>query len=259
MPTTVGELIGVPHLRLRLFAGSGGTDREIRWAHASELPDPSEWLEPGALVMTTGLGLPVEPEAQGAYVQRLARAGLGGLLIGEQADERIYAPELTPCLAAAADERSFPVLLMPYELPFADVARVVAEANHGEERRGYLRLAAKGRMTEQELDEEIAALEETRSAAERELASLRARSERLEQMERDRDAMLEHYAALAPEALDSLTSEERHQLYKMLGLKVWVAKNGDVEIEMAGVPVSGSDGYSATSEVTPASAPTAAR
>lgn len=120
-------------MRLRLFAGPGGADREIRWAHASELPDPSEWLEPGALVMTTGLGLPVEPEAQGAYVERLARAGLGGLLIGEQADERIYAPELTPRLAAAADEHSFPVLLMPYELPFADVARVVAEANHGEE------------------------------------------------------------------------------------------------------------------------------
>ena len=32
-----------------------------------------------------------------------------------------------------AEEHSFPVLLMPYELPFADVARVVAEANHGEE------------------------------------------------------------------------------------------------------------------------------
>ena len=89
MPITVSQLIGFPHLRLRLFAGARGADREIRWAHASELPDPSEWLEPGALVMTTGLGLAAEPEAQGAYIERLARAGLSGLLIGEQADERI--------------------------------------------------------------------------------------------------------------------------------------------------------------------------
>lgn len=133
MPITIRQLIDLPNLRLRLFAGAGGADGEIRWAHASELPDPSEWLEPGALVMTTGLGLPDEPEAQRAYVERLARAGLGGLLVGEQADERIHAPELTPCLVAAADEHSFPVLLMPYELPFADVARVVAEANHDEE------------------------------------------------------------------------------------------------------------------------------
>ena len=127
------QLIEIPNLRLRVFAGSDGVDREIRWAHVSELPDPSEWLEPGALVMTTGLGLPDEPAAQRAYVERLAQSGLSGLLIGEQEEERIYAPELTQCLAAAADEQSFPVLLMPYELPFADVARIVAEANHDEE------------------------------------------------------------------------------------------------------------------------------
>lgn len=132
MPVSIRRLVGIPNLRLRVFAGSGGLDREVLWAHASELPDPSEWLEPGALVMTTGLGLPEGPEEQGAYVERLARAGLGGLLIGEQADERVYAPALTPRLAAVADGLSFPVLLMPYELPFSDVARVVAEADRGE-------------------------------------------------------------------------------------------------------------------------------
>src|SRR5215203_2205211 len=101
MPITFRRLIEVPYLRLQLFAGSRGVDREIRWAHASELPDPSEWLEPGALVMTTGLGLPGDPDAQVAYVERLAKAGLSGLLIGERTEERINAPELTPRLAAA--------------------------------------------------------------------------------------------------------------------------------------------------------------
>jgi hypothetical protein len=140
-----------------------------------------------------------------------------------------------------------------------------AEAKHwleklseaDEERRGFLRLAAKGRITDEELDEELATLEETRRTAERELNALREQKERLEQMERDRDAVLEYYASLAPEALDSLTSEERHQLYKMLRLKVWVAKSGDLEIEMAGVPVGvdslAPDG-SSTSEVTSRSA-----
>ena len=112
------------------------------------------------------------------------------------------------------------------------------------ERRGFLRLAAKDRISDQELDEELAALEETRRLAERELASLRAQSERLEQMERDRHAVLEHYATLARQALASLTSEERHQLYKMLGLKVWAAKNGDVQIEMAGGLLGGLDASS---------------
>lgn len=128
-----------------------------------------------------------------------------------------------------------------------------------EERRGFLRLEAKGRISDQELDEQLAALEETKRLAERELASLRAQSDRLEQMERDRDAVLEHYTAMAPEALDSLTSEVRHQLYKMLGLKVWMAKSGNVQVEMAGAPVSGLDGGSTTSKVTPRRAPQGGR
>jgi hypothetical protein len=142
-----------------------------------------------------------------------------------------------------------------------------AEAKHwleklseiDEERRGFLRLAAKGRITDEELDEELAALEETRRTAERELKDLRRHNERVEQMEQDRDAVLEHYASLAPEALDSLTSEERHHLYKMLRLKVWLAKSGDLEIEMAGVPVDGLEGSSSITQGTSRSAPTGGR
>jgi hypothetical protein len=94
------------------------------------------------------------------------------------------------------------------------------------------------------------ALEETRRTAERELKDLRWHKERVEQMEQDRDALLEHYASLAPEVLDSLTSEERHHLYKMLRLKVWLAKSGDLEIEMAGVPVDGLVGSSSITQGT---------
>jgi hypothetical protein len=128
-----------------------------------------------------------------------------------------------------------------------------------EERRGFLRLAAKGRITDEELDEELAALEETRRTAEWELKDLRWHKERVEQMEQDRNAVLEHYASLAPEVLDSLTSEERHHLYKMLRLKVWLAKSGDLEIEMASVPVDGLGGGSSITQGTSRSAPTGGR
>jgi hypothetical protein len=128
-----------------------------------------------------------------------------------------------------------------------------------EERRGFLRLAAKGRIADEELDEELAALEETRQTAERELATLRQHEKRLEEMERDRVAVLDHYAALAPEALDFLTSEERHQLYKMLRLEVRLAKSGDLELEMAGVPVDSLGEGSSIKEFTSESARTGAR
>lgn len=97
-----------------------------------------------------------------------------------------------------------------------------------DERRGYLRLAARGSITNAELDETLAELEETRSIAERELAALRNRQEAIEALERDKTALLEHYARIAPEALDALTPEERHQLYRMLRLEVIVRPDANL-------------------------------
>jgi hypothetical protein len=48
--------------------------------------------------------------------------------------------------------------------------------------------------------------------------------------ERDRDTLWESYARMVPEALDNLTSEERHQVYKMLWLKVLAYKDGILEV-----------------------------
>ncbi len=99
-----------------------------------------------------------------------------------------------------------------------------------EERRGFLRLAARGRITDEELDEELVALEKTCQAAKRELATLQNRKERIEALERDRDAVLADYAGRTPDALEALTSKERHQLYKMLKLSVKIHPGCTVEI-----------------------------
>jgi DNA repair exonuclease SbcCD ATPase subunit len=99
-----------------------------------------------------------------------------------------------------------------------------------QERRGYLRLAAKGRITDEELDEALSELEDARETAERELAAIRSRCKVLEELERDKTSLLEKYARMTPAALDELTSEERHQVYRMLRLQVYVQPNGDIEI-----------------------------
>src|SRR5215210_3853325 len=81
-----------------------------------------------------------------------------------------------------------------------------------QERRSYLRFAAKGHMTDEELDEALAELEETRVTAEEELVAIRGRKEILEELERDRDALLNSYAQMTPEALDNLTPGERRRV-----------------------------------------------
>src|SRR5215218_7167612 len=95
-----------------------------------------------------------------------------------------------------------------------------------QERRSYLRFAAKGHMTDDELAEALAELEETRMTAEEELATIRGRKEIIEELERDRDALLKSYAKMTPDALDLLTPEKRRQVYGMLRLRVEVAADG---------------------------------
>ena len=98
-----------------------------------------------------------------------------------------------------------------------------------QERRNYLRLAAKGYMTDDDLSEALAEIEDTRATAEKELKAVRARQAVLEELERDRDTLLESYAAMMPEALDALSPEERQQVYVMLKLKVSVSADGRME------------------------------
>jgi PucR family transcriptional regulator, purine catabolism regulatory protein len=131
---TVKELVSMPDLRTRVLAGVSGIDREVSWAHVCELPDPTEYLAHGELLMTVGFTIPEGSSAQKAYIERLAEVGLSGLLIAEQ----MYAPELSAELISTADRLSLPVLLTAYSVPFTAIARTVAEANRGSEHQRLL-------------------------------------------------------------------------------------------------------------------------
>ena len=58
--------------------------------------------------------------------------------------------------------------------------------------------------------------------------------ERVEHLERDKDALREDFFGIAPDALDSLTPEERHDFYKLVRLRVVIYPNCDLEISWAG-------------------------
>jgi hypothetical protein len=90
-------------------------------------------------------------------------------------------------------------------------------------------MAAEGLITFDELREKLLALEENRETARRELEALDRRQERIEELERDRDALLDSLVAVSPDALEALTSEERLNVYQMLGLRVILRQDGGLE------------------------------
>jgi purine catabolism regulator len=120
---TIRDLLETHHLQLEVVSGAAGLDRKVAWTHVSELEDPAPWLDGGELLMTNGLGIPAEPERQVELIERLDERRVAGIAIG------VRPPELTAEMRAAADERGFPLLRVPLEVPFLSIARMVADAN----------------------------------------------------------------------------------------------------------------------------------
>jgi purine catabolism regulator len=116
---TVRDIATTPGLDLLVAAGSDGLANDVRWLHVSELTDPTPWLEGGELLLTTGLGVGDDASAQRAYVGRLAEHRLAGLAFGVGFG---FAAIPQP-LVEEADRRGFPVLAIPYEIPFIAITK----------------------------------------------------------------------------------------------------------------------------------------
>ena len=121
---TVRDLLALPGLGLTVVAGEAGLDRPIRWAHTSELQDPTPWLSGGELLLTTGMGLTGSAALQRAYIRRLISAGLAGLGFGVG----FGADEVPAAIKRAADAEGFPVVEVPYPVPFIAIAEAVSSA-----------------------------------------------------------------------------------------------------------------------------------
>lgn len=111
----------MPGLGLDIVAGADDLRREIRWLHVSELPDPTPWLDGGELLLTVGIGIGSGEAAQRAYVRRLAEHGLAGLGVGVG----FGFDEVPAALADEAGRHGFPVLRIPYEVPFIAISKAV--------------------------------------------------------------------------------------------------------------------------------------
>lgn len=150
MPLRIRDIIDIPELRTRLLSGAEGLARPVRWAHVCELADPTEWLGEGDLLMTTGIGIPADSEAQRRYVERLASSGLAGVMIGED----MQAPANLDALRQTAEALGFPLMFTHYGVPFAAVTRAIVDAGRQEEferRNAITRVYESARMSIQGL------------------------------------------------------------------------------------------------------------
>ncbi|MEU0931932.1 PucR family transcriptional regulator [Embleya sp. NPDC005971] len=124
MPPTLASLVRAPALDLRVLAGKGGLDREVRWVHTSELADPTPYLEGGELLLTTGMKLGRNNAERRAYVERLAAAEVAGLGIGVG----LTLDRVPAVIVEVAEAHGFPVFEVPRPTPFIAISKVVSSA-----------------------------------------------------------------------------------------------------------------------------------
>ena len=136
MAITARSLTQVKNLGLALVAGAEAADREIDWAHAIELSDPTPYLAGGELVMTTGINIGTDDAAQLDYVARLVTADAAALAV----DTGTTLSEVPAGVLAAGDALGMPVLEVPRSTPFIAIARVVIDALKADELRSVQRV-----------------------------------------------------------------------------------------------------------------------
>jgi PucR family transcriptional regulator, purine catabolism regulatory protein len=132
MSLTVGELVTRPNLRLELVV-AGDLEREIRWIHSSEMPDPAPYLRGGEVVLTAGIwywrGVAPGPFAEGLGLARAAAVGFGtNPLVSEVPAE----------LPAACEAWGLTLFRVPEGVSFIEIAEEFVEAQHRERERPLL-------------------------------------------------------------------------------------------------------------------------
>ncbi len=119
---TLRDLLATPTLRLRVaVAQEDGLDHRVRWAQATELPDPSPYLRGGELVCSVGTTL-TTPQRCADFVRVLAAAGVAGLCFGLGDVHE----EVPTALREACERYGVPLLLAPLGAPFSAISEYLA-------------------------------------------------------------------------------------------------------------------------------------
>lgn len=135
MRATLAELMARKGLGLRVIVGDD-LDVPVRWVATSEHADPTEYLDGGELLLTTGMHLPHGADLD-AYVDRLVGAGVVALGFGLGPVHEVV-PEP---LVAACRERSLTLLEIDRPTPFISVSKAVSDLLSEMEYAGLMRTA----------------------------------------------------------------------------------------------------------------------
>lgn len=104
-----------------VVAGASALDRPVRWVHVAEAPDVGVMLTGGEMVLTTGVLLAGDDEAQAEYIRSLHRAEAAAVVLGLG---RAF-PAPPDAMRRAAERCGLPLVVLHRPSPFAELTEEV--------------------------------------------------------------------------------------------------------------------------------------
>ncbi|MGW2779838.1 PucR family transcriptional regulator [Streptomyces populi] len=104
-----------------VVAGAGHLDRPVRWVHVAEAADVGVMLSGGEMVLTTGVLLAGDPDAQAEYIRSLHRAEAAAVVLGLG---RAF-PAPPDVMRRAAERCGLPMVVLHRPFPFVELTEEV--------------------------------------------------------------------------------------------------------------------------------------
>ena len=130
----LGDLLHEYQLGLVLIAGASedAGAQPVQWVHVSELNDPTPFLTPRTVLLTTGARFEEaqDQDEADAFVTRLLDAGVTalGVAVG------LHWDRVPPRFVAACDRLGLPLFRVPYDTAFIEIVQTAARLLDAEER-----------------------------------------------------------------------------------------------------------------------------
>ena len=123
MPLTVADVLKEIPLfsSAQVVAGQKGLHRVIRWTHIVDFPDVEPWVRAGDFLLTTAFALKDNPAMQRELIPSLVQKGLSGMAVAIGR----YFCEIPPEMTRSADDLAFPILTIPFEIPFVEITQAI--------------------------------------------------------------------------------------------------------------------------------------
>lgn len=129
MTVSLRQVLAIPDLELELLTPTASVDEPLRWVAVSEQVDPTPWIEPCDLILTTGMSMGGRDFDHDAYVARLVEAGAAGLGFGVG----LHHEQVPRDLVGAGERHGLPVMQVGRPVPFVAVSRAVSQLLVAEE------------------------------------------------------------------------------------------------------------------------------